>query len=1600
MLKQIERRCFKVDSLRRRTMLAANLPVCQYAGMPGQSNSSIANSSLNNNSNSNTSTNCNNNLICSQNNTVNNTNNLTSIGSSNNNHSLASLANSSNTQTNTSINIINSNSNISSNVLINNNNNCNSGNSNSNIIIGNNGGLALDHHIGGLVGGGTSTAAAKNQLEQLNTMREALFSQDGWGCQHVNQDTNWEVPSSPEPTNKDPSGPPMWKPTINNGTDLWESNLRNGGQPTTQPVQKTPWGHTPSTNLGGTWGEDDDCPDASNVWTGGPSGPSAVGVSGVTPGSGASGPSNGPQWGQGVGVSGAGVQAAVAAPTSITGVAPGGTSNAGVVNLPGTPGAGGSTGAGNGWGDPRVSSMSGGGPLDMRSVDPRDPMRAASAGDPRELRMLDPRDPIRGDPRGISGRLNGTSEMWGQHHPIAQHQMPGLNKIGVGGPNVGGVGTVGGAPVAGGLSGPSSVGGLNAAANVVGSQWGAPPQSVVGAPKDMVSTMAPKPPVTGSGWEEPSPPPQRRNIPNYDDGTSLWGQQARVPGGVGGGGGSHWKDISDPLNSRSHLMRSAIGGQNSNSNLGAAVGGSSGNSGGGTGGVGAVVNPNNPLGVGAVGPPGSRIAINGPVGIGGGSHKPDNGMWPHPAGPPNVPTTGVGGNRNAGGWGDVENHNVIGGTTSVSGNGAGNWGDDKSNQAVGNMGPTANSWNEPPNASAWNKSNQAKLAGASNSTGWGTAVSNAASGANDSNDLNPSDWTTATHNTIMSKAQQQQKLGGGATVNLGGINSDLIKQSKQYRMLVETGFKKEDVERSLLATNMNYDEATEMLRSNLTAVNTGVSMDNWRRHDENLSSYADHNAAVTAGGASYPGRYTTGGTQPAISFPPNNLLNSMGGGSVGASAGNNPQLNALNSMQPLQVQKYLNQGPHNVGAGGPQSVNAAVAFGQGSNVAAVNAAAVNAAAVNAAAVSNSTNQPSTQQLRMLVQQIQLAVHSGYLSSQILNQPLAPTTLLLLNQLLSNIKHLQGAQQSLARNGNSGNTLLAIAKYKQQIQNLQNQINAQQAIYIKQQQQVLQPSPHSAATHINNTNNEYLRSHDAISALQGNFTEINLNKTGGYQGAPNQQSRLNQWKLPVLDKDITMDSTDFSRAPGATKQGGLTTANPSNIGPLGLQGDGTWSTGRNINDGWPDPSNESENKDWSVGQPSAATAYTDLVQEFEPGKPWKIKSIEDDPSITPGSVARSPLSINPTPKDADIFSNAASKNSPTDLPSLGLTSSSTWSFNPSSSNQNFPSWSDNTQPEIWSTINKTSRGPPPGLGSNKSAGSGAGVPNVSNPGNANGWLGCGRTGGWSGTNSNWMSNWLLLKNLTAQIDNSTLRTLCMQHGPLLNFHLYLNQGIALCKYGTREEASKAQMTLNNCFLGNTTIIAESPSESEVNTILTHLPQQNTNTTATQQQQAQQGQPSCHNNPAAVNNTVGGGGGGSSNTNANNVNNVNNASGSQNPTTSGGNVNGINQQSNNPTNNAPNINTANNGSNNANSGQNGNQPSNHISHSNTSTQNTSNVAANNSNSTTNNPSNANSNAGWRSTAQQPQQQTQNSQTRPSGGRDDFEYISKFVCSIVDD
>ena len=72
----------------------------------------------------------------------------------------------------------------------------------------------------------------------------------------------------------------------------------------------------------------------------------------------------------------------------------------------------------------------------------------------------------------------------------------------------------------------------------------------------------------------------------------------------------------------------------------------------------------------------------------------------------------------------------------------------------------------------------------------------------------------------------------------------------------------------------------------------------------------------------------------------------------------------------------------------------------------------------------------------------------------------------------------------------------------------------------------------------------------------------------------------------------------------------------------------------------------------------------------------------------------------------------------------------------------------------------------------------------------------------------------------QIDGSTLKTLCMQHGPLQMF--YLNQGMALVRYNTRQEAVKAQNALDSCILSNTTILAECIGETEVMQLLEQTP----------------------------------------------------------------------------------------------------------------------------------------------------------------------------------
>ncbi|KAB5517567.1 hypothetical protein PHYPO_G00168640 [Pangasianodon hypophthalmus] len=223
-------------------------------------------------------------------------------------------------------------------------------------------------------------------------------------------------------------------------------------------------------------------------------------------------------------------------------------------------------------------------------------------------------------------------------------------------------------------------------------------------------------------------------------------------------------------------------------------------------------------------------------------------------------------------------------------------------------------------------------------------------------------------------------------------------------------------------------------------------------------------------------------------------------------------------------------------------------------------------------------------------------------------------------------------------------------------------------------------------------------------------------------------------------------------------------------------------------------------------------------EFQPGVPWKgVQSPEPDPNPYSGMLGENTL----TDTEHHLLQDNTEMN--TVLPSPGA-----WPYCASDTHNSakFPALATSWPPEpIGHRTNRNSSQlprPPPGLTHQKQS-----------P-----WLGVGphMPRGWSserqsqespfGTESSWSggsstgSSWLLLRNLTPQIDSSTLKTICLQHGPLMTFNLGLAQGSALIRYCSPDEAAKAQSALHMCVLGNTTILAEFVSEEDVARHFTH------------------------------------------------------------------------------------------------------------------------------------------------------------------------------------
>lgn len=461
--------------------------------------------------------------------------------------------------------------------------------------------------------------------------------------------------------------------------------------------------------------------------------------------------------------------------------------------------------------------------------------------------------------------------------------------------------------------------------------------------------------------------------------------------------------------------------------------------------------------------------------------------------------------------------------------------------------------------------------------------------------------------------------------------------------------------------------------------------------------------------------------------------------------------------------------------------------------------------------------------QQILQQLHLAVKAGLISPQLLHHQLPPPMLVLLQQLLQNTQLLQSliTTQQVIQQNKGGNPIVQrqqleqllgkISSVKHQILLLQRQITEAQKALIKVQQQPPPPDGEQA-----NTSN-----------VTSDLQNLSVNSS---QPQPTQ-SKLIQWKkgsdssnAPTSSADTgANDSSALNKAVGS-KPAIHQSSSRNNLYDLGLSnliGDQTWTASTTTSSSWPSStansiSSTNEDKmassnatDGKESQPAAntstvTTTLNDSIPEFVPGKPWlgiTSKNVEDDPHITPGSFSRSlSLSVNTVKDD---YLSSLTKTSPS------VTESPSWN---SKGNQN-PKWSTNDSVptsfsnEVWGVpLPKNNSRPPPGL-----------LPKSGN------WTGVNRQHSWAGTTSSMLSGnsaaWdgistcLMLKNLTPQIDGSTLRTLCMQHGPLQWFYLSLHNGQALVRYHSKEEAFKAQKSLNTCVLGNTTIVANFVSEAE-------------------------------------------------------------------------------------------------------------------------------------------------------------------------------------------
>ncbi|XP_044941748.1 trinucleotide repeat-containing gene 6C protein isoform X8 [Mustela putorius furo] len=885
-----------------------------------------------------------------------------------------------------------------------------------------------------------------------------------------------------------------------------------------------------------------------------------------------------------------------------------------------------------------------------------------------------------------------------------------------------------------------------------------------------------------TGWEEPSPPSIRRKM-EIDDGTSAWGD----PSSYHNKTVNMW-DRNNPGLQSSATAAAASAPASSSADV-------------------AETPPPHPASVQL-----SRSPLLGPVSAGWGEmpnvHSKAESSWGEPSSPSAL----------------VDNGTAAWGKPPSSGSG---WGDPPAEPPV-----TFGRASAPAAAPAL-----CKPASKSMQEGWGSGGDDMNLGTSQWEDEEGGVWNNAASQESASSCSSwgsAPKKGLPKGMKTSGKQDEAWIMSRLMKQLTDMGFPREPAEEALKSNNMNLDQAMSALLEKKVDV------------DKRGLGVTDYNGVVTkALGCRPPVSKDSSGDRPTFLDKLTLSFSNQDGGLVEEPT-TSPFLPSPSLKLPLSNSALPNQALGGIASGlGMQNLNSSRQIPSG------NLGMFGSSGAAQARTMQQPPQPPVQPLsssqpslraqvppflspQVQAQLLQFAAKNIGLNPALLTSPINPQHMTMLNQLYQlqlAYQRLQIQQQMLQAQRNVSGPMRqqeqqvarTITNLQQQIQQHQRQLA--QALLVKPPPPPphlpLHPSagksamdsfpPHSQAPGLPDLQTKEPQASPStfapypLAGLNPNMNVNSMDMTGGLSVKdPSQsQSRLPQWTHPNPMDNLPGAASPLDQNPSkhGAIPGGLS------IGPPAKSSiDDSYGRYDLI------PNSESPASP-PVAVPhswSRAKSDSDKISngssinwppEFHPGVPWKgLQNIdpENDPDVTPGSVPTGPT-INTTIQDVNRYL----------LKSAGKLSDikSTWSSGPASHTQ------ASLSHELWKVPRSTAAPtrPPPGLANPKPSSTWGASPL--------GWTSSYSSGSaWSTDTSGRTSSWLVLRNLTPQIDGSTLRTLCLQHGPLVTFHLNLTQGNAVVRYSSKEEAAKAQKSLHMCVLGNTTILAEFAGEEEVNRFL--------------------------------------------------------------------------------------------------------------------------------------------------------------------------------------